>query len=68
MMSANRISSSTSCSIWLPETSDQFLSELPPSPFLKLQHFRSNFPATNDRSLKEQYDLARNELSYVPEV
>ena len=40
MMSANRISSSTSCSIWLPETSDQFLSELPPSPFLKLQHFR----------------------------
>jgi predicted TIM-barrel fold metal-dependent hydrolase len=28
----------------------------------------SNFPATNDRSLKEQYDLARNELSFVAEV
>jgi predicted TIM-barrel fold metal-dependent hydrolase len=28
----------------------------------------SNFPATNDRSLKEQYDLARNELSFVPEA
>jgi len=28
----------------------------------------SNFPATNDRSLKEQYDLARNELSFVPET
>jgi hypothetical protein len=24
----------------------------------------SNFPATNDRSLKEQYDPARNELSF----
>ena len=28
----------------------------------------SNFPATNDRSLKEQYDLARNELSFVLEA
>jgi L-fuconolactonase len=28
----------------------------------------SNFPATNDRSLKEQYDLARNELSFVSEA
>jgi predicted TIM-barrel fold metal-dependent hydrolase len=28
----------------------------------------SNFPATNDRGLKEQYDLARNELSFVPEA
>jgi predicted TIM-barrel fold metal-dependent hydrolase len=28
----------------------------------------SNFPATNDRSLKEQYDLARNELSFVAEA
>jgi len=28
----------------------------------------SNFPATNDRSLKEQYDLARSELSFVPEA
>jgi L-fuconolactonase len=28
----------------------------------------SNFPATNDRSLREQYDLARNELSFVPEA
>jgi predicted TIM-barrel fold metal-dependent hydrolase len=27
----------------------------------------SNFPATNDRGLKEQYELARNELSFVPE-
>jgi L-fuconolactonase len=27
----------------------------------------SNFPATNDRSLKDQYELARNELSFVPE-
>lgn len=26
----------------------------------------SNFPATHDRSLKEQYDLARNELSFIP--
>jgi predicted TIM-barrel fold metal-dependent hydrolase len=28
----------------------------------------SNFPATNDRSLKEQYDLARNELSFVSDA
>jgi L-fuconolactonase len=28
----------------------------------------SNFPATNDRSLAEQYDLARNELSFVAEA
>jgi predicted TIM-barrel fold metal-dependent hydrolase len=28
----------------------------------------SNFPANNDRSLKEQYDLARNELSFVAEA
>jgi predicted TIM-barrel fold metal-dependent hydrolase len=28
----------------------------------------SNFPATYDRSLKEQYDLARNELSFIPEA
>ena len=28
----------------------------------------SNFPATNDRSLKEQYELARNELSFAPEA
>jgi L-fuconolactonase len=27
----------------------------------------SNFPATNDRSLKKQYELARNELSFVVE-
>jgi L-fuconolactonase len=26
----------------------------------------SNFPATNDRGFKEQYDLARNELSFAP--
>jgi predicted TIM-barrel fold metal-dependent hydrolase len=25
----------------------------------------SNFPATNDRNLKDQYDLARNELSFL---
>jgi len=28
----------------------------------------SNFPATYDRSLKEQYELARNELSFIPEA
>jgi len=28
----------------------------------------SNFPATNDRTLKEQYELARNELSFTPEA
>jgi L-fuconolactonase len=28
----------------------------------------SNFPATYDRSLKEQYDLARNELSFIRET
>lgn len=28
----------------------------------------SNFPATNDRNLKEQYELARNELSFAPEA
>jgi len=27
-----------------------------------------NFPATNDRDLKEQCDLARKELSFVPEA
>ncbi len=27
----------------------------------------SNFPATNDRSLKDQYDLARNELAFLPD-
>ncbi len=27
----------------------------------------SNFPATNDRSLKDQFDLARQELSFLPQ-
>jgi hypothetical protein len=35
------VSSSTSCSIWLPETSPpSFFSGHPPSPFSKLQHFQ----------------------------
>src|ERR1035437_8182714 len=41
MIFANRISSSTSCSIWPPETSPpRFRSGRPPSPFSKLQHFQ----------------------------
>ena len=40
MMSANKIGSSTGCSIWLPETSppSSYRGFLPP-PFSKLQHF-----------------------------
>jgi len=40
MMFANRIGSSTGCSIWLPETSPPISYRgLLPSPFSKLQHF-----------------------------
>jgi predicted TIM-barrel fold metal-dependent hydrolase len=28
----------------------------------------SNFPVTNGRSPKEQYELARNEFSFVPQA
>lgn len=46
-------------------TPGEFLSRLVDSFGATRMMWGSNFPATNDRRLKDQYELARNELSFA---